>query len=281
MPKNDYQLILTEISKGIKGICRNKSLSIYKKLIFFYDYFGFIFLYLFNKLIKKEQNRQKLYSFNLEIFFYSPQSYFFLLNEIFAKSIYENKDIQNPSIIIDAGANIGISVLWFRLKFPKAKIIAFEPDPNNLLLLEKNIKINKLKNIEIVKKAISNKSGKSIFYRINDPIQNLDSGLKLNQNLSNSQYLVNTCKLSTHINSKVDLLKMDIEGAEYDVFEELISSKKIDKINNIYFEAHYFNNIEKNIFFKLLEKLNKIGSVTTFDNSQYSCLNYYHRYKQS
>src|SRR5688572_6336531 len=45
----------------------------------------------------------------------------------------------DPKFIVDAGANIGIASIYFATKFPNARVIAIEPEPENFTLLEKNI----------------------------------------------------------------------------------------------------------------------------------------------
>lgn len=60
-----------------------------------------------------------------------------MFNKIFKRQIY-NFQIDNPApYIIDAGANIGLGVIYFKKLFPDAEIIAFEPDPNIFAVMKK------------------------------------------------------------------------------------------------------------------------------------------------
>jgi tRNA G46 methylase TrmB len=61
-------------------------------------------------------------------------------------------------LILDCGANIGISVLNYRRKYPSAKIIAFEPDPTFLPVLKKNLETNQAADVSIVEAAVWTRS---------------------------------------------------------------------------------------------------------------------------
>ncbi len=75
-----------------------------------------------------------------------------LKNEIFKEEIY-NLDIDDGKTkelnIIDVGAYIGLSILYFKSRYRNARITAFEPNPNVFPLLEENLEYNKIKNVQI------------------------------------------------------------------------------------------------------------------------------------
>ena len=73
--------------------------------------------------------------------------------------------IKEGNVVVDIGANIGYFTLIFsRLVGRKGEVFAFEPEPNNFNLLKKNIEINDYKNVNLINKAVSNKSGKIELY---------------------------------------------------------------------------------------------------------------------
>ncbi|HEX7041975.1 MAG TPA: FkbM family methyltransferase, partial [Patescibacteria group bacterium] len=209
------------------------------------------------------------------IFYPNIYSFFFLFNEIFCKAEYPSIKMLNN--YIDLGANIGMSIIWYNLFNPSAKIYAYEPDPICYKYLKKTLKINHIANVSIFKKAVSNRTGKVKFFRILDNIQQLDSGLTLNQSLPHKVYVIKTQKLSTLLKKikKIDLIKMDIEGAEYKVFQDLFSTNSISKVTTIIFEAHIFNKTEENQYKSILKKLQKLGLVTSHKNSIYSTINFW------
>jgi len=70
------------------------------------------------------------------------------------------KIVNDGDVVLDIGANIGYYTLIFaKLVGKNGKVYAFEPEPNNLAILKKNIEINGYKNIEVIDKVVSNKNG--------------------------------------------------------------------------------------------------------------------------
>ncbi len=124
--------------------------------------------------------------------------------------------IKEGDIVIDCGAYLGFFAIYAAKKAgEKGRIFAFEPDPKNYKILERNVSLSGQKNITIINKALFNKTGNLSWnssstrssYKNNGPEENkvfcatLDSELeRLNIN-------------------KVDFIKMDIEGAEIEALE--------------------------------------------------------------
>src|SRR5690606_9860791 len=75
-------------------------------------------------------------------------------NEIFVANEYSFQSPSSNPVIIDCGANIGVSVLYFKKTVPNCKIIAFEPNPYAYKLLKENIKQNKISGIETHESAL-------------------------------------------------------------------------------------------------------------------------------
>lgn len=135
--------------------------------------------------------------------------------------------IQKGWTIIDVGSNIGYYVLLeARLTGKKGKIIAIEPIPSNFFYLVKNIKLNREKNIIPVNYAISNKNGK--IKMIQSSYSNWCSVFtgKVPEILKNKEYKIIDVPVAT-LDSlvkqlklrNVNLIRMDIEGHEYQALE--------------------------------------------------------------
>lgn len=168
-----------------------------------------------------------------------------------------NFKLRNPKLIMDIGANIGDSSIYFATKFPSAKIVSFEPSVNIYNIFQKNIKINNLSRSIIAKKyAISNKSGKVSFYKYNfSGFSGFNkfrrSGKKTNVNC------ISLKKAFGFVNGKnYDLVKLDCEGAE---FEIILKSDPaiIKKSKNYIIEYHDsltpYNHKELAEFFKRIK----------------------------
>jgi len=155
---------------------------------------------------------------------------------------YEFTATKEPRTIIDAGANIGLTSVFFANKYPNAKIIAIEPDESNIKILEMNIK--PYKNIHLIKGALWDSVGE---------IDLLDAGLGNwgfmvgNEKDTNGIKLPATSKYKTKTITiekicelyeldEIDILKIDIEGSEKEVFNN--SSQWINKVNLIVVELH-------------------------------------------
>jgi FkbM family methyltransferase len=118
--------------------------------------------------------------------------------------------------VVDAGANIGYyTVIGARLVGDKGKVYAFEPDPANFALLEKNVRLNGLTNVVLERKALSNLKGTVKLY-IADANKG-DHRIYQPDGESRSSIDVEAVRLDEYfkgLERGIDVLKMDVQGAE-------------------------------------------------------------------
>ena len=150
------------------------------------------------------------------------------LREIYIGEIYKMKFDSPTPYILDCGSNIGLSILYLKENHPGAIIIAFEPDDNNFLLLEKNTK--QLSNVTLLKSAVWKENGTIQF----DSTGTL--GSKIVNETGIQSKLINAVRLRDYITVPVDFLKLDIEGAEYEVLKDC--GDKLHFVNNLFIEYH-------------------------------------------
>jgi FkbM family methyltransferase len=269
--------IIVRVSRGLVGIASSKNFSIVKKLRIYVDYFKLIFLVAESKVSFRLTNPsvdKKFFisSFDFKVYYSNIYTLFFMFNEIFCDSEYPA--FFNLETYVDLGANIGIPIFWYHFFNPKMRTYAFEPDEINFRLLEKNIKENHIENCFLFKKAVSNVNGKIKFYRILDNIQSLDSGLKLNQKLPHEVLQVESKKLSSLMRKikHISLMKMDIEGGEYAVFEDLKKTNSLSQIEKIIFESHIFTSTEKKDLAKTLAWIEQSGKIWSHKTSKYTSI---------
>ena len=168
-------------------------------------------------------------------------------NEIFNNKYYLIKTDTASPLIIDGGANIGIATIFFKDMYPQARIICFEPDPNAFQVLSKNVEVNNLTDVTLINAALAKDNGTIDFYGLihsNKPDTRGNSIIEvwgLQRAMSNT-IQVKAVKLSSYINKTVDLLKLDIEGAEQQVLEEI--QDKLHFVNQITLEIHKSDKIE-------------------------------------
>lgn len=135
-----------------------------------------------------------------------------VLSEIFVNQEYEFNYVGDPKVILDLGANIGDTAIFYALKFPNAKIFAVEPNPHVHDKLEKNTR--QFPNIIVCKCAVSDTTGK---INLNFGDSHLGSSINSREQNKNSVEVdVYSLKDFSQKNNieKIDILKFDIEGAE-------------------------------------------------------------------
>ena len=129
------------------------------------------------------------------------------------------KQLVNPGMrVVDIGANIGYyTLLLARLVGLTGEVIAFEPDPNNYRLLVKNATRNQFETITAVNKAVVNYNGPARLF-INKGHRG-DHRIYAGEELRSSVYIEATT-LDAHLTGRpIDVVKMDIQGAEMLAFE--------------------------------------------------------------
>jgi len=186
---------------------------------------------------------------NYQISFSNPQEFLHALKEIFADKCYDQV-LPKDAFIIDCGSNIGLSILYLKSIAPEANIIGFEPDKANYDLLIKNIQQNKLENITIHQAAVWTSNTELSF----EVTGSMGSAITL-ENKENT-IKVKALRLKDFLIQKVDFLKIDIEGAEYEVMKDIADS--LQYVNNLFVEYHgtYRQNNE---LLEILNTLHKNG----------------------
>ena len=158
-------------------------------------------------------------------------SFIYQYKEIFVKQYYLFESDKSSPLIYDCGANIGISCLFFKRHFPDARIKAFEADHKIANIMEENLRKNHISDVEIYPQAVWTDSGGLEF--CTDPA---DAGSIFGKGNKIKVDSVRLKDLVEQEKSKIDFLKMDIEGAETAVMFDLGDS--ITRVKNIFIEYH-------------------------------------------
>lgn len=163
----------------------------------------------------------------------------------------KDEKFKDINTIYDCGSFIGGSIIKFSKLFPSARIYGYEPNEENFLLLKKNTDF--IKNVKINNLAISNavkqdqlygsKKGVCSYTLIKDDnnhlIQNIECSTIENEMMKNN-------------NQIIDLIKIDIEGSEYQIFE---NEKILNFLKIIVIEMH--KNDDKDYLIKKILKYKK------------------------
>lgn len=159
--------------------------------------------------------------------------------------------IQKNDIIIDIGAHIGIFSLYASQNCTDGKILCYEPSTENYELLQHNISKNKLNNIFPNNSAVSNTNDTVTLYINSDNTANSIYDFTSKSIQVKSQTLQNIFD-SNKLNV-CDYLKLDCEGAEYDIIESL-PDEYFKKIKQIYIEYH-FSDLKSDMLENMIKKL--------------------------
>ena len=143
--------------------------------------------------------------------------------------------------IIDCGANIGLATLAFKKSFPKAKIISIEPESGNYIQLCKNISANNLSDVVAIEAGVwYEKTTLAPDLEFRDK-SNWSFALKeAGDSLTNGIPVDSLFNIATTVGwSYVDLLKIDIEGSEFEIFRNVDKWQAIlDTVKIISVEVH-------------------------------------------
>jgi FkbM family methyltransferase len=165
-------------------------------------------------------------------------SYQFIKKELFDLEIYKFKSKNEVPYIIDCGANIGLSIIYFKQIFPNAEIVGFEPDEKVFEALQFNVASFELTGVTLIKKACWDEETRLKFYS-----EGADAGRAAINSDTENIIEVPTIRLRDFLKRKVDFLKIDIEGAEAKVLADC--ADLLINVEKIFVEYHSFIGIEQ------------------------------------
>lgn len=137
---------------------------------------------------------------------------------------------EDVKVVVDLGGNNGMSAIYFNKRFPKARIYVLEPDKENFKILQKHVA--GIENIIPINKAIWKENG----------TVNLSSGeswairVDMEDGKNMAEAITMDSLMSTYGIDHIDILKIDIESGEKELFES--STSFLSKTRNVIIELH-------------------------------------------
>ena len=154
--------------------------------------------------------------------------YFFFFDNVLRRDCLQGGLALRPGdTVLDVGANIGsFTVVAARLVGPEGSVFAFEPDPKAFDRLRENVEVNKLTNVRCLPYAIGGRRGSFEFFSHDRPnFSSLFGGV---DRRGMDGMTATTAEVRTLADAvaelglaRIDLLKLDCEGAEYEIFETI------------------------------------------------------------
>ncbi|XCN43710.1 hypothetical protein DSM117340_03013 [Lentibacter algarum] len=194
--------------------------------IHFYDRLKKRFFYLHSRNLIDSTTAEQIFTRN-------DYDFSFMQRAAELRSRYDQCVAQGKTVlIIDCGANIGLSARYFAEEFDKAQIIAIELSAENCAMIDKNCA--HLKNVAIINKAIGSSGG---FVSIADETADANSFQAIRGTASNNIQVVTIPDiLALHEGAEFFIAKIDIEGFEHDLFSE--NTDWVDQTTVLIVETH-------------------------------------------
>jgi FkbM family methyltransferase len=157
--------------------------------------------------------------------------------DIFVEQSLAFESVETSPRILDCGANIGLASLFYKRRYPSARVTAFEADPAIAALLAHNLRANSAADVDVVAAAVWTETGAISFRADGADAGTIVAG---ESSREGAAPLVPAIRLADRLASeRIDLLKLDIEGAEVAVLADCAGV--LENVSAILLEVHEFN----------------------------------------
>jgi FkbM family methyltransferase len=183
-----------------------------------------------------------------------------VLNEVWLDRIYEPTPefrVRKGWTVLDLGGHKGSFAVQSALTDPTTRVHVLEPEPENLDYLRKNVALNQLGNVTVHAAAVSATSGEAVLHVGGRRGSGTNSLLREHvAGYEGASVSVRTERLDdlvAAVGGRVDLMKMDVEGAEYEVLHG-VSAETLRAIRRIVLEYHAAAGLESDLVAADLQK---------------------------
>jgi len=174
-----------------------------------------------------------------------PHNFYTLYKDIFVHRIYHFDAQRQDPLILDCGSNIGMSVLYFKHVYPGARVIGFEPDPVVCPCLEENVRRNALAGVRCLQAGVAGREGMLAFYSDGKCGSSLAANMSDGPPRGWQKHEVPCVRLRDYLAEPVDFLKMNIEGAEWEVLAD--SEDLLPNVREMVVEYHHFPGLPRRL----------------------------------
>jgi FkbM family methyltransferase len=187
----------------------------------------------FRARVRRSASRGRVRIAGLDVRVLDPENAAVMATDIFLRRIYDFHAATFDPFVVDAGSNIGLSVLRVKQLYPAARVVGFEPDARTFAVLSENIRANGLADVELVQAAVCAVDGTARFGGAHD----YDAALDRFAAAGEASDEVQTVRLRPWLEGPVDLLKLNIEGAEWETLEDC--ADLLPNVSELIVEYHH------------------------------------------
>ncbi len=187
-----------------------------------------------------------------------------MMEELLFSEEYYCRFSRKDPYVLDCGTNIGMAIYYIKHYYPDAEIEGFEPWNEAFSCALRNVERNGWKNVVVHHAAVGEREDETQLTIVAENslagslVGRLDEIIE-RKHWEKSVENVKVVKLSDYINRPVDFIKMDIEGLENAVLEEI--KEKLPNVSQMFVEYHYGSNIQNNSLTEILKILSDAGFI--------------------
>ncbi len=185
-------------------------------------------------------------------------------HEIFVKRSLSFQTANPSPRILDCGANVGAASLYFKRQYPRARVTAYEADPALCAMTRRNLERNGAGDVDVVHAALWTSTGDLTFLTEGSDSGMIGSLSGAGEGFTGTQVTVPSLRLHDVLaQDRIDLLKLDIEGAEDAVLRDC--EPVLDRVGAIVMDLHEFDPRDRQAP-RVFECLSRAGFVYAVDD---------------
>lgn len=191
------------------------------------------------------------------------------INELFLSDHYNlPRPVDGDGLnVVDAVSNIGISVLRVNKQYPDSKVIAMEPNPKAANAVRRNFESFGFTDVEVMESGVGTEDGHLDMHISKEmPMASSASDRMAQSGMPTTQLRVPCIGIRGLLNDRVDFLKLDIEGLEYQVLDA--AKPCLNKVSQLFCEFHFGHDLPKSLMTASLAQLDEEGFDWILDKAQ-------------
>jgi FkbM family methyltransferase len=156
-----------------------------------------------------------------------------VFGQVIGRAEYAGVSCDDPRVIVDCGANVGFTSAFFLSRFPRARVIAIEPFPANAALCRRNLAPYGDR-AQVIEAAVWGAAGRLVV----EPAEGNEWGIRVRRAEAGEAGDLDGISIASLGLDAIDILKVDIEGSEIELFSADSDLSWLDGVRNMAIELH-------------------------------------------